>query len=232
MSMTLPREKLATLRMTGEMVRKRRREHQERPEAINQFGQCMQLAQKAVDSFKVTLLLPIVSSRSMTTMVLQAGDDKFNHLDTAEVEKVQKAIQEKQDWFNRMCADVAQMVGQSFILVVFVCNALPQDKTTDPPVLASQFYQEKESFWHMASNILNKPKPKVEPPPPMPADAAKGDGMDDGMPAGPPAPAGLYDDRAPPTEEELAAAEAGDLEAASEPPPAEAKPPPPEMDVD
>ena len=28
-------------------------------------------------------------------------------------------------------------------------------------MLASQFYQEKESFWHMASNILNKPKPKV-----------------------------------------------------------------------
>merc|ERR1711971_1231682 len=53
-------EKLATLRMTGEAVRKRRREFNERPEAINQFGQCMQLAQKAVDSFK-------------------AGDEKFNH---------------------------------------------------------------------------------------------------------------------------------------------------------
>merc|ERR1711994_1188096 len=52
-------EKLATLRMTGEAVRKRRRE-------------CMQLAQKAVASFK-------------------AGDQKFNHIDTAEVEKVQKA---------------------------------------------------------------------------------------------------------------------------------------------
>merc|ERR1712032_1409245 len=32
-------EKLATLRMTGEAVRKRRREFMERPEAINQFGQ-------------------------------------------------------------------------------------------------------------------------------------------------------------------------------------------------
>merc|ERR1712192_293945 len=113
---------------TGEAVRKRRREFNERPEAINQFGQCMQLAQKAVDSFK-------------------AGDEKFNHLDVAEVEKVQKAIAEKQDWFSRMCADVSKL-----------------DKTSDPPVLASQFYQEKESFWHMASNILNKPKPKVEAP--------------------------------------------------------------------
>jgi len=135
-------EKLATLRKTGEAVRKRRQEFNDRPEAINQFGQCMQLAQKAVDSFK-------------------AGDEKFNHLDAAEVEKVQKAIAEKQDWFNRMCADVSKM-----------------DKTSDPPVLASQFYQEKESFWHMASNILNKPKPKVEPPPPPPAEAAKEEGME------------------------------------------------------
>merc|ERR1711872_745613 len=138
-------EKLATLRKTGEAVRKRRQEFNDRPEAINQFGQCMQLAQKAVDSFK-------------------AGDEKFNHLDAAEVEKVQKAIAEKQDWFNRMCADVSKM-----------------DKTADPPVLASQFYQEKESFWHMASNILNKPKPKVEPPPP--AEPPKEEGMDTGADA-------------------------------------------------
>lgn len=135
-------EKLATLRATGESVRKRRREFMDRPEAINQFGQCMQLAQKAVDSFK-------------------AGDEKFNHLDVAEVEKVQKAIAEKQDWFSRMCADVSKL-----------------DKTSDPPVLASQFYQEKESFWHMASNILNKPKPKVEPPPPPPTEPAKEEGME------------------------------------------------------
>jgi len=74
-------EMLATLRMTGEAVRKRRREFMERPEAINQFGQCLQLARKAVDSFK-------------------AGDERFNHLDVLEVEKVQKAIAEKQDWFS------------------------------------------------------------------------------------------------------------------------------------
>ena len=78
-------------------MRKRRQEFNDRPEAINQFGQCMQLAQKAVDSFK-------------------AGDEKFNHLDAAEVEKVQKAIAEKQDWFNRMCADVSKMVCFSFVI--------------------------------------------------------------------------------------------------------------------
>lgn len=134
-------EKLTTLRKKGEAVKKRRYEFQERPSAINQFGQCLQLAQKAVDSYK-------------------EGDEKFNHLDLGEVEKVQKAIGEKQDWFNRMCSELQKLA-----------------KTSDPPVLASQFVQEKESFWHMASNILNKPKPKVEPPPPTspPKDGAATD---------------------------------------------------------
>jgi len=133
------------LKSKGEAVRKRRNEFLGRPGAINQFGQCLQLAQKAVDSYK-------------------AGDEKFAHLDNAEVEKVQKAIGEKQEWFSRMCAEIQKL-----------------QKTSDPPVLAAQFLQEKESFWHMASNILNKPKPKVEPPPPAPADctaASKEENMD------------------------------------------------------
>jgi len=131
-------QKLTQLKSKGEAVKKRRYEFNERPGAINQFGQCLQLAQKAVDSFK-------------------AGDEKFSHLDQVEVEKVQKAIGEKQEWFSRMCAEIQKL-----------------QKTSDPPVLASQFLQEKESFWHMASNILNKPKPKVEPPPPAPAESDTG----------------------------------------------------------
>merc|ERR1712002_912689 len=127
-------QKLSQLKTKGDAVKKRRYEFNERPGAINQFGQCLQLAQKAVDSYK-------------------AGDEKFSRLDQAEVEKVQKAIVEKQEWFSRQCAEIQKL-----------------QKTSDPPVLASQFVQEKESFWHMASNILNKPKPKVEPPPPAPED--------------------------------------------------------------
>jgi len=134
-------QKLSQLKTKGDAVKKRRYEFNERPGAINQFGQCLQLAQKAVDSYK-------------------AGDEKFSHLDQAEVEKVQKAIAEKQEWFSRQCAEIQKL-----------------QKTSDPPVLASQFIQEKESFWHMASNILNKPKPKVEPPPPAPEEK-KEDSMD------------------------------------------------------
>ena len=68
---------------------------------------------------------------------------------------MKKSIQEKQDWFNKMCADIQKL-----------------EKTSDPPVLAAQFMQEKDQFWQMASKILNKPKPKVEPPPPPPAESA------------------------------------------------------------
>ena len=34
--------------------------------------------------------------------------------------------------------------------------------------------QEKDQFWQMGSKILNKPKPKVEPPPPEGAPASDG----------------------------------------------------------
>merc|ERR1712072_180460 len=128
--------KLTELQVKGEAAKRRRQEFDQRPEAINQFGQCLQLAQKVVDAHK-------------------EGDEKYNHLDVAEVEKVKKSIQEKQDWFNKMCADIQKL-----------------EKTSDPPVLAAQFMQEKDQFWQMASKILNKPKPKVEPPPPPPAESA------------------------------------------------------------
>jgi len=127
-------KKLSELQVKGEAVKRRRMEFDLRPEAINQFGQCLQLAQKVVDAYK-------------------AGDEKYNHLDSAEVDKVQKAILEKQDWFSKMCAEIQKL-----------------EKTSEPPVLAAQFTQEKDQFWQMGSKILNKPKPKVEPPPPPPAE--------------------------------------------------------------
>merc|ERR1712223_1927051 len=116
-------KKLSELQVKGEAAKRRRQEFELRPEAINQFGQCLQLAQKVVDAFR-------------------AGDEKYNHLDAAEVDKVQKSILEKQEWFQKMCADIQKL-----------------EKTSEPPVLAAQFTQEKDQFWQMGSKILNKPKP-------------------------------------------------------------------------
>merc|ERR1712025_1458009 len=47
------RKKLSDLKTKGEAVKRRRHEFNERPGAINQFGQCLQLAQKVVDAYKV-----------------------------------------------------------------------------------------------------------------------------------------------------------------------------------
>merc|ERR1711963_927663 len=77
------KKKLSELQVKGEAVKRRRYEWDVRPDAINQFGQCLQLAQKVVDQFK-------------------GGDEKYNHLDAADVEKVQKSIHEKQDWMGKM----------------------------------------------------------------------------------------------------------------------------------
>jgi len=138
------KKKLSELQVKGEAVKRRRYEWDVRPDAINQFGQCLQLAQKVVDQYK-------------------AGDEKYNHLEAADVEKVQKSIHEKQDWMGKMHAEVSKLA-----------------KTSDPPVSANQFLQEKDQFWQMASKILNKPKPKVEPPPPAAPEAAKDEKNKDG----------------------------------------------------
>ena len=50
-------KKLTDLKTKGEAVKRRRHEFDVRPEAINQFGQCLQLAQKVVDQFKVKCVL-------------------------------------------------------------------------------------------------------------------------------------------------------------------------------
>ncbi len=47
--------RLSDLKGRGEPVKRRKREWEERPIAMNQFGQCLQLAQKVIDSFKVSL---------------------------------------------------------------------------------------------------------------------------------------------------------------------------------
>ena len=49
--------RLSDLKGRGEPVKRRKKEWEERPVAMNQFGQCLQLAQKVIDSFKVSFFL-------------------------------------------------------------------------------------------------------------------------------------------------------------------------------
>ena len=69
---------LSEIQNIGEAAKKRQQEYKLRPVAIDMFGWCLQAAQKLVDSFN-------------------AGNEELNHLDLAEVDKVQRAVLEKQE---------------------------------------------------------------------------------------------------------------------------------------
>ena len=92
----------------GEPLKKRFREFQERPQAFEELGKSLQLIKKAVNLYA-------------------QGDDKYNHLEKSDIEKVIKCVEEKQRWFEEKSNLVNKMN---------LCE--------DPVVLASQVKFEKE----------------------------------------------------------------------------------------
>ncbi|XP_076352426.1 heat shock 70 kDa protein 4-like [Tachypleus tridentatus] len=123
-------EKLTELKKHCEPVVMRHREFEERPILIDQFYRALQLTRKALDQYA-------------------AHNDQYAHIEAQEMEKVNNAVEEKQQWLD-------QQLG--------VLSQTPQHH--HPPVLVSQIYQELKSFENIVTPVLSKPKPKVEPPPP------------------------------------------------------------------
>uniref|UniRef100_A0A8C0QI12 Heat shock 70 kDa protein 4L n=1 Tax=Chelonoidis abingdonii TaxID=106734 RepID=A0A8C0QI12_CHEAB len=74
-------DKLQELRKFGQPIQERFMEHEERPKALNDLGKKVQLLMKAVEAFK-------------------NKDEKYDHLDPAEMEKVEKYISEAMNWLN------------------------------------------------------------------------------------------------------------------------------------
>ena len=77
-----------------------------------------------------------------------SGDENYAHLDKAEVEKAVKIINEKRKWLDENCAIASKL-----------------EKTVNPTILSVQFLNEKKALEQGVNPILNRPKPKVEPPP-------------------------------------------------------------------
>jgi molecular chaperone DnaK (HSP70) len=123
-------DRLTKLKNLGEPLKKRYRESADRPFAFEEFGRSLQLIKKAINLF------------------LQ-GDEKYNHLDKVDVERIAKLVDEKQKWFEE----------KSYLL-----NKMKL--TEDPVVLVSHIKEEKEALDKSAWTVLNKAKPKVEPPKP------------------------------------------------------------------
>merc|ERR1719210_1722983 len=121
-------DKLKELKLVGEAAKKRKSEYEGRKMAVDALGHSLQMAAKVVELYK-------------------AGDEKYNHLTDAEVDKVTKLIEEKSQWLNNA-------VGQ--------LERLP--KHSNPSTLNCQFISEKDAFEQVCRPILNKAKPKAEPP--------------------------------------------------------------------
>ncbi|ROT79071.1 heat shock protein [Penaeus vannamei] len=134
-------DKLTELKKHGEPIKDRKREREELPRAFESLLSSIQLARKATEQFR-------------------SGEEKYSHLEAAQVEKVEKAITEKQEWVDKN-------MGASASTPLHV----------NLPISANQVKSEKGTFEALVNPIINKPKPKpkVEEPPP----AEKKEGEED-----------------------------------------------------
>ncbi|XP_014253857.1 heat shock 70 kDa protein 4 [Cimex lectularius] len=76
------------------------------------------------------------------------GDEKYNHLDPEAVTKIEASVNEAFDWLNEKRT------------LLISCP-----KHQDPSVTTSEIKSKKKSLEQAVSAVMDKPKPKVEPPP-------------------------------------------------------------------
>ncbi|XP_074011340.1 heat shock 70 kDa protein 4L isoform X4 [Numenius arquata] len=121
-------DKLQELRKFGQPIQERYMEHEERPKVLNELGKKIQLLMKAVEAYK-------------------NKDEKYDHLDPAEMEKVEKYISEAMNWLN------SKMNAQNKLSL-----------TQDPVVKVAEILTKSKELDGFCNPIIYKPKPKIEPP--------------------------------------------------------------------
>lgn len=125
-------EKLDLLKTVGEPIKRRKVEYTTFPSIKDQAVQLISKAERDIDEF-------------------HKGSEQFNHLDSAEVDKLAETLNNAKSWLEEKSAKV---------------TASPLFK--DIPIKLDEFVREKHSIEENVSKVLYKPKPapKVEPPPP------------------------------------------------------------------
>ncbi|KAK3696704.1 hypothetical protein QZH41_013052, partial [Actinostola sp. cb2023] len=101
-------DKLASLKKLGDPVETRYKESLARPEAFNMLGKTIQQIRKVID-------------------LIAQKDEKYDHLTEEEIKKLQKAVKEKEDWFNSKSNAQAKVAD-----------------TKDPAVLSVSILAEKQ----------------------------------------------------------------------------------------
>lgn len=122
-------EKLQDLKKFCQPVQDRYSEQGERQKAFDELGRKIQVLMKAVEAYK-------------------NKDEKYDHLDAAEMEKVEKRMVDSMNWMNN------KMNAQSKLKPFH-----------DPVVKAAEILAEAKELDNICHTIISKPKPKVEFPP-------------------------------------------------------------------
>uniref|UniRef100_T1E692 Heat shock 70 kDa protein 4 n=1 Tax=Crotalus horridus TaxID=35024 RepID=T1E692_CROHD len=121
-------DKLVELKAVGQPIQARFQESEERPKAFEELGKQVQQYMKAVHAFK-------------------EKDEQYDHLDPAEMAKVEKSTNEAMEWMN---------------------NKLnlqhKRSLTLDPVITAKEIEAKTKELINICNPIVTKPKPKVEPP--------------------------------------------------------------------
>uniref|UniRef100_A0A4W2FEK9 Heat shock 70 kDa protein 4 n=2 Tax=Bos TaxID=9903 RepID=A0A4W2FEK9_BOBOX len=121
-------DKLAELKNLGQPIKMRFQESEERPKLFDELGKQIQQYMKVISSFK-------------------NKEDQYDHLDAADMLKVEKSMNEAMEWMNN------KLNLQN-----------KQSLTMDPVVKAKEIEAKIKELTSICSPIISKPKPKVEPP--------------------------------------------------------------------
>ncbi|XP_040827552.1 heat shock 70 kDa protein 4 isoform X2 [Ochotona curzoniae] len=121
-------DKLAELKNLGQPIKIRFQESEERPKLFEELGKQIQQYMKVISSFK-------------------NKEDQYEHLDAADMAKVEKSTNEAMEWMN------SKLNLQN-----------KQSLTLDPVVKTKEIEAKIKELTSFCSPIISKPKPKVEPP--------------------------------------------------------------------
>ncbi|XP_044773061.1 heat shock 70 kDa protein 4 isoform X2 [Neomonachus schauinslandi] len=121
-------DKLVELKNLGQPIKMRFQESEERPKLFEELGKQIQQYMKVISSFK-------------------NKEDQYDHLDAADVMKVEKSTNEAMEWMNN------KLNLQN-----------KQSLTMDPVVKAKEIEAKIKELMSFCSPVVSKPKPKVEPP--------------------------------------------------------------------
>ncbi|XP_036169392.1 heat shock 70 kDa protein 4L isoform X2 [Myotis myotis] len=119
-------DRLQELKKYGQPIQMRYMEHEERPKALTDLGKKIQLVMKVIEAYR-------------------NKDERYDHLDPAEMEKVEKYINEAMSWLN------SKMNAQNKLSL-----------TQDPVVKVSEIVAKSKELDNFCNPIIYKPKPKVE----------------------------------------------------------------------